>query len=254
MKVSENEVIQGLLARGVPPHVAQGVAMNFRDESAFNTGAQEKGHSSGRGGFGIAQWTGPRRVALEQFAKEQNKPVTDLDLQLDYFMRENAGPEANAWASVLSAASPQDAAVRFLTQWERPAAEHVATRTAKYLEGAPMSAPAPTPAAVAAPAAAAGTSIALTGQLPASVVPKPADVQRVFDTLATPSWAQQVSAIQQTPEISESEQAMMEDSIAQQDMQNRSDAISRFFEEPTVPVVRIPQPIEDSISRYLAQL
>lgn len=253
MKVAENDVIQGLLARGVPAHVAQGVAMNFRDESAFNTGAQEQGHRSGRGGFGLAQWTGARRVALEQFAKERDQPVTDLGLQLDYFMHENAGPEAQAWASVLAATSPQDAAVRFLSQWERPAAQHVATRTAKYLEGAPMTSP--TPAAVAAPAASAATSLALTGTLPAAQVPKPADVQRVFDTLASPSWASLVADIQQSPPMpDEFEQEQMEQSIAMEDANNRNEALARFFDETPTPQLVIPRPIEESINRYLAQL
>jgi Phage tail lysozyme len=131
-RLTQDQVVQGLVARGVPAHVAQGVALNFRDESAFNTGIQELNPHNGRGGYGLAQWTGPRRVALENFAASQNRPADDPDLQLDYFMSENAGPEAQAWQKVMAATTPQEAAATFVNEWERPAAQHAAARTAKY--------------------------------------------------------------------------------------------------------------------------
>ena len=40
-RLTQNEVVNGLVARGVPQHVAIGVAMNFRDESGFNTSINE---------------------------------------------------------------------------------------------------------------------------------------------------------------------------------------------------------------------
>jgi hypothetical protein len=116
----------------VPQHVAEGVVMNFQDESGLDTGIQEHAPRAGRGGFGIAQWTGPRRVALEDFARAQAKPVDDLDLQLDNFMRENVGEEAAAWQAVMNSPDRNTAAVNFVNKWERPASEHAAARTAKY--------------------------------------------------------------------------------------------------------------------------
>jgi len=130
--LSPGDIVAGLVQRGVPEHVARGVVMNFQDESGLNTGIQEQAPLSGRGGFGLAQWTGPRRVALEQFAQSQGKSIDDPDLQLDYFMSENAGPEAAAWQQVMAAPTAQDAAVAFVNKWERPAKEHAASRSAKY--------------------------------------------------------------------------------------------------------------------------
>jgi len=126
------QIVAALVQRGVPEHVAQGVVMNFQDESGLDTGIQEGAPTSGRGGFGLAQWTGPRRVKLEQFADIVGKPVDDLNLQLDYFMAENAGPEAGAWKAVLSQPTANDAAVAFVNRWERPAAQYAAQRSAKY--------------------------------------------------------------------------------------------------------------------------
>jgi hypothetical protein len=110
--------------------------MNFGDESGLDTGVQEINPKAGRGGFGLAQWTGPRRVALEQYAAANGKSVDDTDTQLDYFMEENKGPEAQAWAAVLNTKDDKEAAAAFVTHWERPAPEHLAARVSKYTGGA----------------------------------------------------------------------------------------------------------------------
>jgi len=133
MKLTPSQIIAGLVARGVPEHIAKGVAMNFRDESSYDTGARE----SGGGGFGLAQWTGPRRTALETYARTMGKPVDDPDLQLDFFMQENAGSEKAAWQKVMAAQTAQDAAKVFVNEWERPAAEHAASRSARYAGDSP---------------------------------------------------------------------------------------------------------------------
>ncbi len=132
MRLTSDQIVAGLTQRGVPEHVAQGVVMNFADESGLETGIQEKNPTAGRGGFGLAQWTGPRREALEQYAAANGKAVDDADTQLDFFMHENNTSEASAWQKVLAAPTANDAAVSFLTNWERPAAEHQETRAAKY--------------------------------------------------------------------------------------------------------------------------
>src|SRR5262245_41324738 len=109
-RLPPGQVVDALVARGVPQHAAQGEVMNFMDESGLNTGIQDLAPTSGRGGYGLAQWTGPRRVALEEYARAQGKPVNDLDVQLNYFMHENLGPEAAAWKAVMASPTAQDAA------------------------------------------------------------------------------------------------------------------------------------------------
>lgn len=139
------------MQRGVPLHVAQGVAWNFQDESGLNSGINEVNPRAGRGGFGFAQWTGPRRVNLENYAASRGRPASDPDTQFDFFMQENAGPEASAWARVMNTSTPQEAAAAFVDHWERPAKEHEQARIAKYMgmaaPGAPtgMSNPIPQP-------------------------------------------------------------------------------------------------------------
>lgn len=143
MRLTEEQVINGLTKRGVPLHVAQGVTMNFRDESGLDTGIQESAPNvHGTRGFGIAQWTDTapgqgRRTNLQKFASARGKPVDDFDTQLDFFMEENSGAESKAWQLVSSARTKEEAAVAFVKHWERPAPEHVATRSAKYRAGVP---------------------------------------------------------------------------------------------------------------------
>jgi hypothetical protein len=111
--------------------------MNFQDESGLNSGIQEQDPTRGRGGFGLAQWTGPRRIQLEDYARTQGKPVDDPELQLDFFMAENAGPEAGAWKSVMNSPDTQTAAVNFVSNWERPAEKHKLARVARYQGDSP---------------------------------------------------------------------------------------------------------------------
>jgi hypothetical protein len=69
-------VVQALVSRGMPEHIAEGFALNFQDESGMNPGINEASPivPGSRGGFGLAQWTGPRRDALEGYATNSGRP------------------------------------------------------------------------------------------------------------------------------------------------------------------------------------
>lgn len=127
-----------LLERGLPEPVAEGFVMNFQDESGLNPGINEIAPlvEGSRGGFGLSQWTGPRRVALEQFAASQGRPVDDPELQLDFLMTELQGPESAAAQSIMSANDPGQAAAAIVTNFLRPAEEHRNSRVARYTGGA----------------------------------------------------------------------------------------------------------------------
>ncbi len=131
-KLTHDAVVKALVARGVPEHVANGVAMNFQDESGLDTGVQEQSPAFGLGGYGLAQWTGPRRIALQDYAKATKRSVDDPEAQFDFFMQENAGPEAAAWKTVMSAPDAQTAAVNFVKNWERPATKYATARANDY--------------------------------------------------------------------------------------------------------------------------
>jgi len=72
--------------RGLTIEQAAGFVGNLEAESGVQPDINERNPTvpGSRGGYGIAQWTGGRRVALENFAAIQNKNVADLQFQLDY--------------------------------------------------------------------------------------------------------------------------------------------------------------------------
>lgn len=133
-----DNIRSGLIERGLPEHVADGFVMNFKDESGLDPGINEREPivPGSRGGYGLAQWTGPRRRALEAYAAERGVPVSDADMQLDFLMHELGGSESAAAKSIMSAGSSGEAAAAIVNDFLRPAETHRASRERRYLGGA----------------------------------------------------------------------------------------------------------------------
>jgi len=130
-----DDIYLGLVDRGLPKHVAKGFVMNFRDESGLDAGINEANPlvEGSRGGFGLYQVTGPRRVAYEEFAKKQGKPLDDIDAQLDFLMMELDSTESSAAKKIMSTGTAGEAASAIVNSFLRPAAEHRERRSARYL-------------------------------------------------------------------------------------------------------------------------
>lgn len=128
---------QGLISRGLPEHVADGFLMNFQDESGLNPGINEAQPlvPGSRGGYGLYQLTGPRRVAYEQYAQQLGVDPSNVDAQLDFLMSELQGPEAAAAQSILSAPDAGSAAAAIATNFLRPSKQHLDRRVASYTAG-----------------------------------------------------------------------------------------------------------------------
>jgi hypothetical protein len=128
---SGNFVVDGLVSRGMAPHIAEGFAMNFKDESAFNPTAVGDGGNA----YGLAQWNGPRKRALENFAASVGGDVSDPEVQMDFLMYELGGPESEAWQKIQNAKTAGEAAAIIVSEFERPAKVHEDRRRAEYLGG-----------------------------------------------------------------------------------------------------------------------
>jgi hypothetical protein len=130
----EAEIRAGLIQRGMAPHIADGFLMNFKDESGLDPGINEAAPivPGSRGGFGLAQWTGPRRVALEKFAAARGAAPSDANVQLDFLMTELQGPESRAARNILAAPDAGSAAAAIAKDFLRPAPEHLERRVAEY--------------------------------------------------------------------------------------------------------------------------
>lgn len=99
-------------------------------ESGYNTGMNEAAPivPGSRGGYGLNQWTGPRRRAIEAEAERLGVPVSDLEFQLDYTMQELQGPERRAYDALMGTSSPTDAARIYSEQFLRPGIPHMDRR------------------------------------------------------------------------------------------------------------------------------
>jgi hypothetical protein len=142
----EQQIIAGLVARGMPLHIAQGVAANMKAESNLQPGINEIAPvvPGSRGGYGLNQWTGPRRRAFEAYAAERGLPLDDLDLQLDFTMSELQGPESAAWSALQGAQDPIEAARIYSERFLRPGIPNMDKRLGYAAEIAGMPMPAMT--------------------------------------------------------------------------------------------------------------
>lgn len=131
------ELYQGLIQRGLPPHIAQGFVVNALDESGLNPGINEIAPlvPGSRGGYGLMQWTGPRRRALEAYAQQQGGSISDPGVQMDFLLHELQGPERGAWNAIQRAGTAEDAAAAIVNRFLRPAESHRARRELKYRGG-----------------------------------------------------------------------------------------------------------------------
>lgn len=127
------EVIQGLVARGLPHHVALGAAGNISIEAPnFNTGVNEYAPivPGSRGGYGLNQWTGPRRKQFERFADDRGAAYDDLDTQLDFTVWELQNTESRAGNALARTTTPEEAARVYSNQFLRPGIPHLDRRIA----------------------------------------------------------------------------------------------------------------------------
>lgn len=143
MTVDPQRIVQGLMARGLPPHISQGFTGNLGAESNFNPGINEiKPVVPGsRGGWGLAQWTGPRRRQFEAYAADRKKPLDDLDTQLDFLVHELRTTERRAADAIMQAKTPDEAARLVSEKFLRPGIPHMDRRLAltnQIASGQPM--------------------------------------------------------------------------------------------------------------------
>lgn len=136
------QIIAGLVQRGVPPAAAIGMAGNIAIESRFDPGINEIAPlvPGSRGGFGLIQWTGPRRRQLEAFAGDR---VADLDTQLDFLVHELNTTERSARDAIYGAQDPETAARLVSEKFLRPGIPHLDRRIeeTRRLAGMDPSAP-----------------------------------------------------------------------------------------------------------------
>lgn len=125
--IDPRQIIAGLVERGVPQHAAIGLAGNMAVESGFDPGINEIAPlvPGSRGGFGLIQWTGPRRRQFESYAGNN---LTDLGTQLDFLVHELNTTEQRARDAIYGASDPLEAARLVSDRFLRPGIPHLDRR------------------------------------------------------------------------------------------------------------------------------
>ena len=192
------ELVAGLMSRGFAREEAAAIVGNLWAESGFNTGAV----NPSSGAFGLMQWLGGRKTRLIAFARERNKDVKDLGLQLDYIAWELKGGnqyETSQFQKAMAYGSDVASKTRgFAMEVERAGAHELEASMSKRIgagqsafnSGASSTPPAPPvaatpPAAPPQPLLPPTTPSIVTLPLPAPA-PRPA-VSSIFSTTTPPA-------------------------------------------------------------------
>lgn len=110
----EQEIYQGLIDRGMSPHIAAGFTGNFVAESGLRTDISGDNGTS----YGLAQWHNERKTALNNFSK--GKKGSPLDIQLDFVMHELATTHKGVANRLKSAKNVDDASKIVTLYYEIP--------------------------------------------------------------------------------------------------------------------------------------
>jgi hypothetical protein len=124
--------IDGLMKRGMSEKSAKAHVANWMQESALDPGINEADPlvEGSRGGFGLGQWTGPRRRQLEGFASESGRAPGDPEAQMDFLVWESQNTESGAAAQIEAAGDVVSATQVASERFYRPGIPHMDRRLA----------------------------------------------------------------------------------------------------------------------------
>lgn len=156
---------------GLEAHQVAGIFGNFAVESDQFRALQEYNPTvkGSRGGWGWAQWTGPRRRQFEAWADKQGLKRDDPEGFYAYTLVELRGPEAAALRALKQTRTVDAAAESFMRRYERPGVPHLDKRKALAREAMGLLVPAgasnPSPVAKKATTARPAASAAELSEL-----------------------------------------------------------------------------------------
>lgn len=107
---------------------AAGIVGNLAHETGRFKNLQEINPTRGLGGFGYAQWTGPRRKAFLQWAKEHRLSPTTTAANLGFLKHELLTSENVTLKALRNAGTVNEAAKVFMDLYERPGIDNLPAR------------------------------------------------------------------------------------------------------------------------------
>lgn len=112
---SNNDIVQFFINKGLTKTQAKGIYGNLMQESNGKLNILSK---DGYNSYGLAQWTGPRKVRL--FSLYGNKPSKQQ--QLEFIWIELNSTHKNALKALQNSQTVEEATKAFMDKFEKPAA------------------------------------------------------------------------------------------------------------------------------------
>jgi hypothetical protein len=101
------------------PHQVAGILGNLGHESGGFTQMQERGQGAGRGGWGWAQWTGPRRRQFEEYAATNKLDPASDEANYGFLRHELRNRESGAIDALRRTRTREEATATFEHHFER---------------------------------------------------------------------------------------------------------------------------------------
>lgn len=115
---------------GCQDYQAAGCYGNLGLESGGYLYLQELAHSHGHGGWGLGQWTGPRRTAMLNWCAAHKFSPSSDEGNYGFLLHELQTTEAGALAALKRARTLEDATIVFMKRFERPGTPNLRGRLA----------------------------------------------------------------------------------------------------------------------------
>lgn len=176
---------------GITPQQAAGIVGQLGHESAGLQAINERNPvvPGSRGGFGWAQWTGPRRRQFEQWAQNQRLDPASDEANYGFLRHElTASPESAVVTAIKSAPDAETAGRIFTDQFLRPGIPAYASRS-KWTQRAA--------GAIGGPVEAAGGGAGSEAGAGAQTAPAASPVATAATAATTPWWQTMAKSIGQ---------------------------------------------------------
>lgn len=114
-------VFSFLLGKGLSRNQATGIVANLMQESGGKTLNLKPEIENSIGAYGIAQWLGGRRTALQRYARENGTTEADFSTQVNFLWSELNGSYKNSVLTPIMASATMEESTRiFLERFEIP--------------------------------------------------------------------------------------------------------------------------------------
>lgn len=131
-----DDLIKDVAVPDIKDYMAAGIVGNFAVETGRFKFMQEitPVKKGSKGGYGWAQWTGPRRRSFEAWARNHYWEPNSYEANYSFLIREMVSTKKAAYEALLRTKTVEEAAKVWMNEFERPGIPHEAKRISEAKE------------------------------------------------------------------------------------------------------------------------